>query len=89
MHSEYQNGYRHDMTMQIAVRLPDEMVEFLDRLVAEGQAPSRAAVVEQALAREIRRRIAARDADILAAAGPDRDLDGLADYAAGTPMGLG
>ncbi len=89
MHSEYQNGYRHDMTMQIAVRLPDEMVEFLDRLVAEGQAPSRAAVVEQALAREIRRRIAARDADILAAAGPDRDLDGLADYAAGTPMDLG
>jgi Arc/MetJ-type ribon-helix-helix transcriptional regulator len=89
MQSEYQNGYRHDMTMQIAVRLPDEMVEFLDRLVAEGQAPSRAAVVEQALAREIRRRIAARDADILAAAGPDRDLDGLADYAAGTPMDLG
>ena len=77
------------MTMQIAVRLPDEMVEFLDRLVAEGQAPSRAAVVEQALAREIRRRIAARDAEILAAAGPDRDLDGLADYAAGTPMDLG
>jgi Arc/MetJ-type ribon-helix-helix transcriptional regulator len=88
MHSEYHCGYRHDMTMQIAVRLPDEMVEFLDRLVADGQAPSRAAVVEQALAREIRRRIAARDAEILAAAGPDRDLDGLADYAAGTPMDL-
>ena len=88
MHSEYHCGYRHDMTMQIAVRLPDEMVEFLDRLVADGQEPSRAAVVEQALAREIRRRIAARDAEILAAAGPDRDLDGLADYAAGTPMDL-
>jgi Arc/MetJ-type ribon-helix-helix transcriptional regulator len=88
MHSEHHCGYRHDMTMQIAVRLPDEMVEFLDRLVADGQAPSRAAVVEQALAREIRRRIAARDAEILAAAGPDRDLDGLADYAAGTPMDL-
>lgn len=76
------------MTMQIAVRLPDEMVEFLDRLVAEGQAPSRAAVVEQALAREIRRRIAGRDAGILAAAGPDQDLDGLADHAAGVPMDL-
>ena len=46
-------------------------------------------MVEQALAREIRRRIAARDAEILAAAGPDRDLGGLADYAAGTPMDLG
>ena len=88
MHSEHHCGYRHDMTMQIAGRLPDEMGEFLDRLVADGQAPSRAAVVEQALAREIRRRIAARDAEILAAAGPDRDLDGLADYAAGTPMDL-
>ena len=37
MHSEYRNGYRHDITMQIAVRLPDEMVEFLDRPVADHQ----------------------------------------------------
>jgi Arc/MetJ-type ribon-helix-helix transcriptional regulator len=70
------------MSTQIAVRLPDGMVEFLDRLVAEGQAPSRASVVERALAREIRRQIAARDAAILAAAGADHDLDNLADYAA-------
>jgi Arc/MetJ-type ribon-helix-helix transcriptional regulator len=77
------------MTTQIAVRLPDEMVEFLDRLVAEGLAPSRAAVVERAVAREIRRRTAARDAEILAAAGPDADLDALADYAAGTRMDIG
>ena len=34
------------MSTQIAVRLPDSMVEFLDRLVAEGQAPSRASVVD-------------------------------------------
>lgn len=77
------------MTTQIAVRLPDEMVEFLDRLVAEGLAPSRAAVVERAVAREIRRRTAARDAEILAAAGSDADLDALADYAAGTRMDIG
>jgi Arc/MetJ-type ribon-helix-helix transcriptional regulator len=68
--------------MQIAVRLPDDMVASLDRLVAEGQAPSRASVVERALAREFRRLIAARDAAILAEAGEDPDLDGLADYAA-------
>jgi len=68
--------------MQIAVRLPDSMVEFLDRLVAEGRAPSRASVVERALAREFRRQIAARDAAILADADVDPDMDSLADYAA-------
>lgn len=58
------------------------MVEFLDRLVAEGRAPSRASVVERALAREFRRQIAARDAAILAEAYVDPDMDSLADYAA-------
>ena len=74
------------MTVQIAVRLPDETVAQLDKLVAEGQAPSRASVVERALAREFRRLSAARDAAILAAAGPDPDMDSLADYAARAPM---
>jgi antitoxin MazE3 len=78
--------YRGGVSIQIAVRLPDSMVEFVDRLVAEGRAPSRTSVLEQALAREIRRHIAARDAAILADAGPDPDMDGLARYAAGTPM---
>jgi len=77
------------MSRQIAVRLSDSMVEFLDRLVAEGQAPSRASVVERALAREFRRQIAARDAAILAEAGTDADMDSLADYAARTPLDLG
>lgn len=84
------------MTTQIAVRLPDDMVQFLDQLVARGQAPSRASVVERALAREFRRVIAARDAAILAeaaeaadAAAPDEDdLDSLADYAARNPLDL-
>ena len=74
------------MSIQIAVRLPESMVEFLDRLVAEGQATSRASVVERALAREFRRLIAARDAAILAEAGADPDMDGLADYAARAPL---
>ena len=74
------------MSIQIAVRLPDSTVEFLDRLVAEGQAPSRASVVERALAREFRRVIAARDAAILAKADPDPDMDALADYAARSPL---
>ncbi len=41
------------MTTQIAVRLPDDMVEFLDGQVASGRAPSRAAVVASAIEREI------------------------------------
>ena len=54
----------------------------LDRLVADGQATSRAAVIERALAREFRRLIAERDAAILAESGPDADMDSLAAYAA-------
>jgi Arc/MetJ-type ribon-helix-helix transcriptional regulator len=76
------------MTTQIAVRLPDDMVEFVDRLVAAGEAPSRASVLEHALAREIRRRTAEQDAAILADAGPDPELEGLAQYAARLPSGL-
>jgi Arc/MetJ-type ribon-helix-helix transcriptional regulator len=76
------------MTVQIAVRLPEDMVEFVDRLVAAGEAPSRASVLERALAREIRRHAAEQDAAILADAGPDPELAGLAEYAARVPGGL-
>lgn len=74
------------MTIQIAVRLPDDTVERLDRLVAAGEAPSRASVIERALAREFRRLAAERDAAILAASGPDPDLDSLARYVARTDL---
>lgn len=70
------------MSTQIAVRLPDEIVAFLDREVSENRAPSRAAVVVRALERERRREIAARDAAILAASEPDQDLDALAQFSA-------
>jgi Arc/MetJ-type ribon-helix-helix transcriptional regulator len=85
---EYQYGIVRLVSIQIAVRLPDDMVEFLDRLVAEGQATSRASVIERALAREFRRQIAARDAAILAEAGADADMDDLADYAARAPLDI-
>jgi Arc/MetJ-type ribon-helix-helix transcriptional regulator len=70
------------MSTQIAVRLPDEVVAFLDREVSEKRASSRAAVVLRALEREQRRQIAARDAAILAATEPDHDLDALAEFSA-------
>lgn len=74
------------MSTQIAVRLPEELVEFIDRLVADGRAPSRAAVVSRAIQREMRRELAARDAAILAAAGDDNDLDSLAEHASRTSL---
>jgi Arc/MetJ-type ribon-helix-helix transcriptional regulator len=74
------------MSKQIAVRLPDDIVEFIDRLVQRGAASSRAAVVLDALRRERRREVAARDAAILAETGEDPDFDSLADYASHTPL---
>ena len=75
------------MSTQIAVRLSDDLVAFVDGLVSQGDATSRAAVVSRALERERRRTVAERDAAILVRTGVDADLDSLAKYAAGTPMG--
>ncbi|ARD41318.1 YlcI/YnfO family protein [Actinomyces gaoshouyii] len=72
------------MTIQIAVRLPDDVVSFLDEAVARGEAPSRAAVVIQALERERRERAAAEDARILTEIGPQDDLDNLVECTART-----
>ena len=74
------------MSKQIAVRLDDDLVEFVDGIVGSGGQPSRAAVVARALERERRRMVALRDAEILAASGPDPELVGLAEYATGTPL---
>jgi Arc/MetJ-type ribon-helix-helix transcriptional regulator len=74
------------MSTQIAVRLPDDLVEFVDELVRRGDAPSRAAVVARALRRERRQAAAARDAAILARAEPDADLNHLTAHAAALPM---
>jgi Arc/MetJ-type ribon-helix-helix transcriptional regulator len=76
------------MSKQIAVRLPDDLVDFVDELVAAGTERSRAAVVSRALERERRRAIAARDAEILARTGPDPELAGLAEHIAGLPSEL-
>jgi Arc/MetJ-type ribon-helix-helix transcriptional regulator len=76
------------MSKQIAVRLPDDLVDFLDEIVAAGRESSRASVVTRALERERRRAVAARDAEILARTGPDPELAGLAEHAAGHPIAL-
>ena len=74
------------MSKQIAVRLPDDLMAFVDELVESGRERSRAAVVSRALERERRRLAAERDAEILAATGPDAELAGLAEYAAGADV---
>jgi Arc/MetJ-type ribon-helix-helix transcriptional regulator len=76
--------YHLGMSIQIAVRLPDELVAFVDEVVVSGGGSSRAAVVTKALERERRRTVAARDAEILALTGPDRELAGLAEHARGS-----
>ena len=76
-HAGMHFGMLTTMSTQIAVRLPDAMVAFLDRAVASGVATSRAAVVASAVEREMRRQAAERDADILRRQGTEDDLDGL------------
>lgn len=68
------------MSTQITVRLPDEMVAFLDRTVATGKAPSRAALVASAVERDMRRLAAEQDAQILRAQGAADDLDDLVEW---------
>ena len=68
------------MSTQIAVRLPDEMVAFLDRRVATGKAPSRAALVASAVEREMRRLAAEQDAQVLRAQGAADELDDLVQW---------
>jgi Arc/MetJ-type ribon-helix-helix transcriptional regulator len=55
------------MTIQIALRLPEEAVRFVDEQVAAGAAKSRADFVWHAIRREQRRREAERDLEILLA----------------------
>ncbi len=82
-------GTIDDVSKQIAVRLPDEIVEFIDGEVEMRHIASRAAFVQAALARERRRLIAARDAEILSRqAGAPDEFDDLARYAAGLQTGL-
>jgi Arc/MetJ-type ribon-helix-helix transcriptional regulator len=64
------------VTTQIAVRLPEDLVTYVDQLVRDG-AGSRAAVVTRALAMYRRHMTAERDARILEQHGDYDDFDGL------------
>jgi Arc/MetJ-type ribon-helix-helix transcriptional regulator len=81
--------YDFGMTRQITVRLHEELVEFVDALVAEGVVESRAQAVALALTRERRRRTALHDAEILRGAATDPELDAVAAFAGAHPVDLG
>lgn len=67
------------MSIQIAVRLPDQLVKSLDELVDSGAARSRASVIERALLRELRYQRMSQEVEILNSdLGADEDLDSLA-----------
>jgi Arc/MetJ-type ribon-helix-helix transcriptional regulator len=71
------------MSTQIAIRLPDEVVRFVDAQVTSGAAKSRADFIWHAITREQRRLAAERDAAIYAIMTPGEDeFHGLAGYAA-------
>jgi Arc/MetJ-type ribon-helix-helix transcriptional regulator len=76
------------MTVQITVRLPDDLVAFVDAEVARGDVSSRADAVARALVRERRRRTALADVAILRGSPGDPELDGLAEYTAAHPVAL-
>ena len=68
------------MSKQIAVRLPDDLVDFLDELVASGDEASRASIVTRALKREKRRLGTLTDVEILKRLGEDPELVRFAEY---------
>jgi Arc/MetJ-type ribon-helix-helix transcriptional regulator len=87
------------MTKQIRVRLADDLVDFIDRKVKSGQAPSRAAVVADAVEGARRREIAERDVaereiaereiaepDVAILAKADPESDDFAAFAAHIPL---
>lgn len=81
--------YHIGMSIQIAVRLPDDMVRFVDQLVEKGRGSSRAAVIMRALDRERRHEMAVQDAAIYAESGEDADMVDLVQYLSGHPVDPG
>lgn len=74
------------MSIQIAVRLPDDMVRFIDQLVEKGRGSSRAAIIARALDRERRHETAVHDAAIYAQSGEDADMVDLVQFLSGNPV---
>jgi Arc/MetJ-type ribon-helix-helix transcriptional regulator len=66
------------VSTQIAVRLPDDLVAYVDRAVAAGRVKSRADLVARLIARDARRQRAEEDLQRLTEAGALQDDEALA-----------
>jgi Arc/MetJ-type ribon-helix-helix transcriptional regulator len=66
------------VSTQIAVRLPDDLVAYVDEAIAAGRAKSRAELVARLLARDARRHRAEQDLKRLARRGALHDPEALA-----------
>lgn len=86
MTSASQIGTIVPVTTQIAVRLPDRLVAFLDEMVERGEAASRAEIVKKALMKYERRVRAERDAEIYRTTPDDPEMTALAEWNARQPM---
>ena len=71
------------MSVQIAVRLPEEAVDFVDAQVSSGAAKSRADFIWHAIKREQRRLAAEHDLAVLIAA-PYAEFDDMHEHVAHT-----
>ncbi len=72
----------------MTLRIDDAAAAFVDRISAAGEG-SRADIINRALAREMRRRAAVRDAQIYAEAAGDADEGTYAAWAAANAAALG
>jgi len=66
------------MSTQIAVRLPDELVAYVDQAVASGRVKSRAELVSRLISRDARRQRAEEDLQRLIEGGALDDPEALA-----------
>ena len=69
------------MSVQMTIRIDDDLAAFVDQAAHAGEG-SRAEVISRAIRRELRRRAAARDAQIYASStDPDLDSDAYTAWA--------
>ena len=79
------------MSIQIALRLPEDIVGYIDEQVRSGRARSRADAVTRFVERDRRRQRAARDVELLLAdraSGVVDDLDALVAAFAATELDI-
>lgn len=77
------------MSTQIAVRLPAQLVNSLDELVASGAGRSRSSVIQRALLRELRYQRMLQEVEIFNSdMGTDEDLNSLARFSRNVALNL-